>query len=103
MLYEGWDIGINNLSYCIINYDSGKYEIKDWKIINLSGKTNIMNNYTCCSLIGKSTDICGKIAKYMYLDSNKSLCGMHSKNTHFNKNKLIDIYEYQLSLHFNKL
>ena len=35
MLILSWDVGIKNLAYCISKYNEGKYEIKEWGIINL--------------------------------------------------------------------
>ena len=35
MLYIGWDIGIKNLAYCIIEYKNGKQTIIEFDIINL--------------------------------------------------------------------
>jgi hypothetical protein len=31
----GWDVGIKNLSYCVIDYDDNDYKICDWGIIDL--------------------------------------------------------------------
>ena len=36
MLFIGWDVGIKNLSYCIIEYKNKDYKIKDWNIIDLT-------------------------------------------------------------------
>ena len=33
-MYIGWDIGIKNLSYCILDIDG---TIKEWDIIDLTG------------------------------------------------------------------
>ena len=41
MLFIGWDIGIKNLSYCVIEYkDKDNYKIKDWDIIDLTKDEN---------------------------------------------------------------
>ena len=38
-MYLGWDVGIKNLAYCLLDYDSSlnepKLVIKKWGIINL--------------------------------------------------------------------
>ena len=31
----GWDVGIKNLSYCVIDYNENDYKIFDWGIIDL--------------------------------------------------------------------
>jgi len=35
MLLIGWDVGIKNLSYCLVEYNDNNYVIKDWNIIDL--------------------------------------------------------------------
>jgi len=35
MLLIGWDVGIKNLSYCVIEYKDNNYTIRDWNIIDL--------------------------------------------------------------------
>ena len=34
------DIGINNLSYCILSYDNGNYNIQEWDILNVNPYEN---------------------------------------------------------------
>ncbi len=34
------DIGINNLSYCILSYDNENYDIKEWDILNVNPYEN---------------------------------------------------------------
>lgn len=31
----GIDVGLRNLSYCLLKYENGQYEIKDWKLIDV--------------------------------------------------------------------
>ena len=35
MLLIGWDVGIKNLSYCVVEYNDNNYVIRDWNIIDL--------------------------------------------------------------------
>lgn len=35
MILIGWDIGIKNLSYCVVEYNDSEYKILDWSIIDL--------------------------------------------------------------------
>ena len=37
MILIGWDVGIKNLSYCVVEYNEEKkeYKILDWNIIDL--------------------------------------------------------------------
>ena len=39
MRYLSWDIGIKNLSYCLLEKNENNYKIINWEIINLSEKT----------------------------------------------------------------
>lgn len=74
-----WDIGIKNLSYCILekksneNYPSDKhgYSIIDWEVINLYEEIE----KKCCGL-KKNNSVCGKNAKYVF--DNKYYCKTHS-------------------------
>ena len=82
MRYLSWDIGIKNLSYCLLEYDkeTKKGEIIKWEIINLlDDKKEII--YKCQKIMKnkKEEKICNKGAsKYNKLDS-KFYCNMHSK------------------------
>ena len=35
MILIGWDVGIKNLSYCVVEYKDYNYKIIDWNIIDL--------------------------------------------------------------------
>ena len=70
--YIGWDIGIKNLSYCIIDET---YNILDWNIINLIDDQKETNK---CSEKMKNGNMCGK--KISYIDwNNQCYCKIHSK------------------------
>ena len=34
-MYLGWDIGIKNLAFCLMDHEKGKFKIIDWGVINL--------------------------------------------------------------------
>ncbi len=78
MKYIGWDIGIKNLSYCILD---DTFAILEWGIINLMDE---QEQRECCSLNTKGS-LCGK--KCFYIDTNdldvdtlrKSYCKTHGK------------------------
>ena len=67
----GWDIGIKNLSYCIIDDDS---KIKDWGIIDVTD-----NEEHKCGFITQKAKVCGKVAKKIDKNTKKMYCNMHSK------------------------
>jgi hypothetical protein len=74
-----WDIGIKNLSYCILSYDQEEdidieFPIYKWGILNISSEVEEI--HTC---IGKTKTgkLCGKRASYIAIDN--YYCGTHSK------------------------
>ena len=67
----GWDIGIKNLSYCIIDKNN---KIFKWGILDLCNT----ESYKCCG-ITKKGDICNKTAKRIDKSTLKLYCNIHSK------------------------
>lgn len=73
MNYIAFDVGISNLSYCILDENE---KIKEWDIIDL---TNKLPEYTCTGLTKKG-DLCGKNARYLEDPEKKTAyCNMHYK------------------------
>jgi hypothetical protein len=79
--YIGWDVGIKNLSYCIIDHE---YNIIDWNIINLLDDEEKVKQE--CSILKKTGDKCDKKVFYIDytdniddIDSRKYFCKTHSK------------------------
>ena len=66
MLYLGWDIGIKNLAYCIIEKKDNKEIIKDFNIINLI-ETKTYN----CNFNHKNGNVCK--GKVIYKDINNPI------------------------------
>ena len=64
-----FDIGIKNLSYCIVCKDTKK--IQDWGIINISCNKE-------CEHINTKNNKCDK--KATFINDNILLCSQHSKN-----------------------
>ena len=52
MLYIGWDIGIKNLAYCLIEYKNNIQTIKEFDVINLI--EDIEEPIYICSLTHKN-------------------------------------------------
>lgn len=67
-----WDIGINNLAYCILN---NKEEIMEWNVIDIL--KDIRKKTYKCEMMMKNGNICGK--KASSTQDNKYYCGMHGK------------------------
>jgi hypothetical protein len=72
MLLLSIDVGMRNLAYCIIEYNT-EIEIKHWGIINLCND----KKYSCGGK-SKKGDPCTKNGKY--IKGKKSYCKIHSKD-----------------------
>ena len=75
-----WDIGINNLAYCIIKFIGDEFNIIKWDIINLAD-----DRMKCEHQLKGGAGTCGKIAKHIFCiketdDDKKYYC-----KTHINK------------------
>lgn len=98
-----WDIGLKNLSYCILEKGGDgpltkhNYSVIDWEVIDLYPEDN--KNYKCKSLTKKNS-ICGKQAKYYYKDN--FYCKKHSskdsKEIKNKKTKNKNPFEYALRI-----
>ena len=77
MYYIGWDIGIKNLAYCIIEQLPDKTEcIKELEIINLIDPPKIYN----CSCLNKNKTNCkGKATYISKTDEDITYCNKHYK------------------------
>jgi hypothetical protein len=82
-----WDVGIKNLSYCIlsknIEYDTNpdtnsKYIIHNWDIIDISNTGNEIIISNICESTNKKGIKCTKTAKY-HIDNTKYFCGIHCR------------------------
>lgn len=70
-----FDIGIKNLSYCILRKNNQKLEIVEWDLINL-----VSSNTMTCTYTLKNHNICGKKAAYQHPSDDKIFyCKNHSK------------------------
>ena len=77
MYYVGWDIGIKNLAYCIIEQCEDKTEIiHDLNIINLIDQPKLYN----CSMTNKNTNKCKGKALFF----NKTKEDLYYCNKHYN-------------------
>jgi hypothetical protein len=77
-MYLGWDVGIKNLAYCLLDMDYSKdipkIIIKKWGIINL---LEHKPEKWYCNCNKKNGDPCGKKASYKINDDR--LCATHLK------------------------
>jgi len=69
-----FDVGIKNLSFCIIEYSDNDLQIKQWEVIDLC------NEKTKCIEIKKDKP-CNKPAKYY--KNNEYYCQTHAKNKQY--------------------
>ena len=83
-MYIAWDIGIKNLSYCLMDKDNS---IIEWDIIDLTGKDKCQ--FKCCGL-KKNGDKCTSTSSVIN-KNNPSLtyCKLHSKHM---TDELIPVY-----------
>jgi hypothetical protein len=66
MNYLSFDVGINNLAFCLLSHDDTSVKINKWGIISLSD-----NKKQCV--------VCEKNAQYTIPSTNKFYCKLHSK------------------------
>jgi hypothetical protein len=71
--YIGWDIGIINLSYCIIDEN---YNILDWNIINLIDDEQEKNK---CYEKMRNGNTCEKKINFVDWNNQRYYCKVHSK------------------------
>jgi hypothetical protein len=77
MLYIGWDIGIKNLAYCIIEIKDNVETIKELKIINLIQPDDSINNLNCI-IKNKNNSCCkGKVLYRHKSDESIYYCKKH--------------------------
>ena len=59
-MYLGWDVGIRNLAYCLIDYQNNSMKVIDWGVISLV-KNHCREPVYCGTNTGNQK-VCGKIA-----------------------------------------
>ena len=67
-----WDIGINNLAYCILTQEG---DIIEWDVVDIL--RDIRKKTYICEMIMKNNKECGK--KASFIKDDKYYCGMHGK------------------------
>ena len=87
MKYLSWDIGIKNLSYCLVEKNDNSYKILNWEIINIGEKTKPIPN---CIQLKKNKEICNKNSMYYNIEFDTYCCKTHSKNFK-NSNKMLEV------------
>jgi hypothetical protein len=89
MYYIGWDIGIKNLAYCVIEKNDDSEKIIDFNIINLI-EDSLTNNYKCCCLNKNGKECKAKVKYCDKNDTTKVYCNKHYlENKELVKMKLI--------------
>ena len=67
-MYLGWDVGIKNLAFCLLNKNGKKIEIIDWGIINLLVHKSPP---IYCNCLKANGSVCGKRASFYSFPINK--------------------------------
>lgn len=88
MKYLAWDIGIKNLSYCMMDKE---LNVLHWEVIDITGE---VKEEHLCKVIQKNKKICNKKANFYNLDDGKFYCNKHSKDF---KECLVDINKVKCS------
>lgn len=100
-MYLGWDIGIKNLAYCLIDYINHEFVLVDWGIINLMVHTKSNEK---CTITKKNGKVCHKNASYYNKDAPEVYyCGSHYAFLKENKDTLEKINDKVLCNKCNKL
>jgi len=92
MIVLSWDIGISNLSWCLMTYYSDKntYDIFDWNVINFMDPSDNKRIINCKGIVasGKRKGlVCGKSAFYVN-ENDCSFCKQHNpKKENYKKEK----------------
>ena len=82
MNYLAWDIGIKNLSYCMMDKD---FNVLFWEVMDITGEVKVEH---ICTTIQKNKKVCNKKANFFNLDDGKFYCNKHSKDF---KDCLVDL------------
>lgn len=90
----GWDVGIKNLAYCVLEISESTINISSLGVINLTED----DKKHCSSIIkGKNNNICNKLAKFSGLSPDNQqidyYCGthksQHAQKIHIDENKIV--------------
>src|SRR5438876_816773 len=73
-MWISFDLGIKNLAYCVLDWTSGHFVIRDWNVIDLSGSPELR----CQAKIqsgAKKGQLCGRLA--IVESDGTAWCRMH--------------------------
>ena len=88
MKYLSWDIGIKNLSYCMMDKD---FNVLFWEVMDITGEVKVEH---ICTTKSKNKKVCNKKANFFNLDDSKFYCNKHSKDF---KDCLVDLNKVKCS------
>ena len=83
-----WDIGIKNLSYCLVSYIDNEIKIISWEIINLVSDDKKKEKIICQGFLNNGST-CTKEAKSFNSNTLVPYCKVHSKK--FNTELVLEI------------
>ena len=77
-MYLGWDVGIRNLAYCLIDYSNDSMKVIDWGVISLV--KNHCREPVYCGINTGNQKVCGKTASLVEKNNEEiGYCKVHSK------------------------
>jgi len=85
-MYVGWDVGVKNLAYCIMDKE---FNIIDWNIIDLSNK----KEYICCGTNKSTSKPCFHKALFINTIDHKTYCKRHNKHIDTNIKPLFECFK----------
>ena len=95
MKFLGWDVGIKNLAYSLIDYneETQTKEIIDWGIINLMAEVDAEPKHVhlCCESNKKGKKCELKAIYLLQSDETKGVCKVHQKLLKYAQFKFLDL------------
>ena len=95
MKFLGWDVGIKNLAYSLIDYneETQTKEIIDWGVINLMSEVDAepKHIHLCCESNKKGKKCELKAIYLLQSDETKGVCKVHQKLLKYAQFKFLDL------------
>jgi len=100
MKFLAWDVGIKNLAYSIIDYDTETHlkTIIEWGVVNLMTEVDAKpkEERICCETNMKGGKCTSKVVYLFSNDSTRGVCRKHQQIIKYKQHKFLDIVEKSL-------
>ena len=100
MKFLAWDVGIKNLAYSVIDYDTETHlkTIIEWGIVNLMTEVDAKpkEERICCETNMKGGKCTSKVVYLFSNDSTRGVCRKHQQIVKYKQHKFLDIVEKSL-------